>query len=224
MMKNKLKEVIEFVGLSYKKELLKISLINIGLLIAIMCIIFFLKNLIFMIIALVGALLLNFFLLTRYSDKKKMILKNRENELIAIISYFEVYIQNNNNVYQSFNQLIPYCSEWMKERIEMMLKEIDEDKTVQPFINFANNFQTLSTHSLMLSIYQMVDQGENSEQLLQFNAIYDELAKNRNKEMVEQKEKALSNMSTFPLIGAGLITVSLTISILSILGDLINVI
>ena len=224
MMKNKLKEVIEFVGLSYKKELLKIVVVNLALLIAIMCIIFFLKNLIFMVIALVGALLLDFFLLTRYSDKKKMILKNRENELIAIISYFEVYIQNNNNVYQSFNQLIPYCSEWMKERIEIMLKEIDEDKTVQPFINFANNFQTLSTHSLMLSIYQMVDQGENSEQLLQFNVIYDELAKNRNKEMVEQKEKALSNMSTFPLIGAGLITVSLTISILSILGDLINVI
>lgn len=75
----------------------------------------------------------------------------------------------------------------------------------------------------MLSIYQMVDQGENSEQLLQFNVIYDELAKNRNKEMIEQKEKSLSSMSTFPLIGAGLITVSLTISILSILGDLINV-
>ena len=47
MMKNKLKEVIEFVGLSYKKELLKIVVINLALLIAIMCIIFFLKNLIF---------------------------------------------------------------------------------------------------------------------------------------------------------------------------------
>ena len=70
----------------------------------------------------------------------------------------------------------------------------------------------------------MVDQGENSEQLLQFSIVFDELAKNRNKEIIEQKEKSLSNMSTFPLIGAGLITISLTISILSILGDLINVI
>ena len=76
----------------------------------------------------------------------------------------------------------------------------------------------------MLSIYQMVDQGENSEQLMQFNIIFDELSKSRNKEMVEQKDKSLSSMSTFPLIGAGMITVTLTISILSILGDLINVI
>ena len=224
MMKNKLKEAIEFVGLSYKKEMLKIGAINLALLVAMVCLFLFLSNLIALVLLFIGIMLIDFFLLTRYSDKKKAILKNHENELIAIISYFEVYIQNNNNVYQSFNQLVPYCSDWMKERIETLLKEIDDDKTVQPFINFAKNFQQLSTHSLMLSIYQMVDQGENSDQLLQFNVIYDELAKNRNKEMVEQKEKSLSSMSTFPLIGAGLITVSLTISILSILGDLINVI
>ena len=76
----------------------------------------------------------------------------------------------------------------------------------------------------MLSIYQMVDQGESTEQLKQFNVIYDELARNRNKEMIDQKERSLVNMSTYPLVGAGLITITLTISILSLLGDLINVI
>ncbi len=224
MMKNNLKETIDFVGLSYKKEMLKIILINIILLLGAVLLYLFLDNLIYAIMLFIGLCLLDFFLLTRYSDKKQNILKNRENELVAIISYFEVYIQNNNNVYQSFAQLIPYCSDWMKEKIETMLSEIDNDKTVQPFINFAHNFQQLSSHSLMLSIYQMIDQGENSEQLLQFNVIFDELSKNRNKEMVDQQDRALSNMSTFPLIGAGLITVTLTISILTILGDLIYVV
>ena len=223
-MKNNLKETIDFVGLSYKKELLKTILINTALLMGTILVYLFLDNLIYAIMLFIGLCLLDFFLLTRYSDKKQTILKNRENELVAIISYFEVYIQNNNNVYQSFAQLIPYCSDWMKEKIETMLSEIDIDKTVQPFINFANNFQQLSSHSLMLSIYQMIDQGENSEQLLQFNVIFDELSKNRNKEMVNQQDRALSNMSTFPLIGAGLITVTLTISILTILGDLIYVV
>lgn len=223
-MKNNLKETIDFVGLSYKKELLKITLINLVLLLGTVLLYFISKSLIYAIMLFIGLCLLDFFLLTRYNDKKQTILKNRENELVAIISYFEVYIQNNNNVYQSFAQLVPYCSDWMKEKIETMLSEIDNDKTVQPFINFANNFQQLSSHSLMLSIYQMIDQGENSEQLIQFNVIFDELSKNRNKEMVNQQDRALSNMSTFPLIGAGLITVTLTISILTILGDLIYVV
>lgn len=224
MMKNNLKETIEFVGLSYTKEMLKIIVLNLLVLGSVALIYFLLNNVVVSIFVLIALIVIDYFLLSRFNDKKKALLKSRENELIAIISYFEVYVQNKNNVYQSFNMLIPYCSPWMKDKIEVLLKEIDEDKTVQPFVNFASNFHQLSTHSLMLSIYQMVDQGENTHQLKQFDVIFTELARNRNREMMEQKSNSLANMSTFPLIGAGLITITLTMSILSILGDLINVV
>ena len=224
MTKNKIKDTIEFIGLSYKKEMTKVVLINTLLLTVTLVLFLATKNLIVPIIVGIGDLVLTYFLLSRYNDKKKILLKNRENELISLISYFDVYIRNNNNVYQSFNLLIPYCSNWMKEKIEDLLAEIDKDKSVQPFVNFADQFTSISIHSLMLSIYQMVDQGENSEQLTHFNLLFDEISKTRNREMIEQKQKSLSNMSTFPLAGAGLITISLTISILSILGDLVNVI
>ena len=105
-MKNNFKKLIEFVGLSYKRELFKIIAINIVVLALGVLSYFFLKNLIISIVVLMSDAVVDYFLLSRYSDKKKAILKNRENELIAIISYFEVYIQNNNNVYQSFNLLI----------------------------------------------------------------------------------------------------------------------
>ena len=224
MKKNKLKETIEFVGLSYKKELVIILVANVLFLLGAVVIYIFFKNIIYSVLMFVGAAILDYFMFSRYNDKKKTILKNRENELISIISYFDVYIRNNKNVYQSFNQLIPYCSNWMKEKIEDLLKEIDEDKSIQPYVNFAGNFQNLSIHSLMISIYQMVDQGESTEQLTHFNVIFDEISRNRQQEMIAQKDKALSGMSTVPLIGAGMITVALTISILTILGDLINVI
>ncbi len=224
MTKNKIKDTIEFIGLSYKKEMTKVVLISALLLMVTLVLFLVTKNLIVPIIIGIGDLVLTYFLLSRYNDKKKILLKNRENELISLISYFDVYIRNNNNVYQSFNLLIPYCSNWMKEKIEDLLTEIDKDKSVQPFVNFADQFTSISIHSLMLSIYQMVDQGENSEQLTHFNLLFDEISKTRNREMIEQKQKSLSNMSTFPLAGAGLITISLTISILSILGDLVNVI
>ena len=223
MMKNRLKETIEFVGLSYQRELLKIVVITLLCVGGAFGVYYLTHSLVFLIMIIIFSFVVDYVLFSRFNDKKRKLLKERENELIAIISYFDVYIQNNNNVYQSFNLLIPYCSDWLKDKIEQLLREIDADKSVQPFINFAKNFNQLSIHSLMLSIYQMVDQGENSEQLLHFNIIFNELSRNRNKEMMDQKEKALSSMSIFPLIGAGLITVTLTISILMILGDLINV-
>ena len=224
MKKNSIQATIDFIGLSPKKEILKILLINSFFLIGAVVLYLLFKNYTYSLFAFLGGVIIDFFILNSYSDKKKAILKGRENELISIITYFDVYIRNNSNVYQSFNQLIPYCSNWMKEKIEELLKNIDEDKTAQPFVSFANNFKTLSIHSLMLSIYQMVDQGENSNQLTHFNIIFEEISRNRNKELIEQKEKALSNMSTYPLVGAGIITISLTVSILTILGDLINVI
>ena len=224
MMKNRLKETIELVGLSYRKEIFKIVLITLTLLVGAALVFYFLKNIIYTIMIFIALVVVDYMLLTRYNDKKKILIKDRENELITLITYFEVYIRNKNNVYQSFNLLIPYCSSWMKDKIETLLKEIDNDKSVQPFVNFANNFEQLSSHSLLLSIYQMVDQGESSQQLAQFDAIFDEIARNRQKEMKEQKEKSLGNMSTFPLVGAGAITVTLTISIISVLGDLMNVI
>lgn len=223
-MKNKLKELIEFGGYSYKKEMIKLLVINTVALIGVVVLLLLLKSWIWSLISLFVTILLDYFLLNRYKDKKRDILIARENELVTIISYFEIYIHNHNNVYQSFSNLIPFCSDWMKDKIEQFLRAIDEDKTVQPFIDFANNFQQLSAHSLLLSIYQMVDQGENSKQLIQFNVIFDNLSKTRNQEIIQKKEKALSNMATYPLIGAGIITVTLTISILSVLGDLINVI
>lgn len=224
MVKNSFKKTIEFVGLSYQKEMLKIVMINVALLLAALIVYLFTKNIIYSIFVIIFLTAIDYVLISQYSDKKKRILKSRENELITILSYFDVYIRNNNNVYQCFNLLIPYCSNWMKGRIENLLYDIDKDKTVQPFINFANNFKNISTQSLMLSIYQMVDQGENSEQLSHFNLLFNEISKSRNKEMVDQKDKSLSSMSLFPLAGAGLITISLTVSILMILGDLIDVI
>ena len=192
-MKNKIKEMIEFIGLSYQKEMLKIVLINAMMVIGALLLFIFFGNIIYSMFAVMALAVIDYILFSIYNDKKKTIIKNREDEFITLISYFDVYIRNNNNVYQSFVLLVPYCSNWMKEKIEDLLTEIDKDKSVQPFVNFANQFTSISIHSLMLSIYQMVDQGENSEQLTHFNLLFDEISKTRNREMIEQKQKSLSN-------------------------------
>ena len=44
------------------------------------------------------------------------------------------------------------------------------------------------------------------------------------KEMLHKKINSLDSMNVFPLVGAASITVILTIGVLSIIGDLINVV
>ena len=76
----------------------------------------------------------------------------------------------------------------------------------------------------MISIYQMVDQGESGEQLNQFTIFFSQLSKQHQKAMIDKKERSLSSVDMLPLVGTGGITILLIISILFILGDVINVI
>lgn len=149
---------------------------------------------------------------------------NRNSEFISLLSYFELFISNHNNVYKSFESIIPYCSDWMQEKVDNMLKEIDQDKSVAPFVNFANNFEYLVIQNVMISIYQMVDQGESQQMLSQFDHLFTSLSDNLFSEKIESKTKSLDTLNAFPLLGAGLITIILTFSIMSILGDITSVI
>ena len=75
----------------------------------------------------------------------------------------------------------------------------------------------------MLSIYQMVDQGQNSLQLSQFTVLFQSITNNYNAEMKVKKQKSLSQMTAFPLLGAGAIVMVLSFSIISVVGDMVNV-
>ena len=46
---------------------------------------------IYTIMIFIALVVVDYMLLTRYNDKKKILIKDRENELITLITYFEVY-------------------------------------------------------------------------------------------------------------------------------------
>mgnify|MGYP003297993930 FL=1 len=112
----------------------------------------------------------------------------------------------------------------MKEAIGNLLKNIDEDKSVQPFVDFARLFNNTIIENVMISIYQMIDEGENVHSVSQFSLLFNEFAKNNEENAFDKKVKSLESLNTFPLIGAAAITIILTFGIFSIIGDLINVI
>lgn len=221
---NRIKESIIFLGLSLKKELLVFSLINL-LLLSLVVGLFLLKiNVIISIVSLCFIPLIDYIYLSRYVDQVKKLKQLRNNELISLLSYFEIFISNHNNVYKSLELLKQYSSSWMEERLDELLKGIDLDKSVAPFITFSNHFDLLVIQNMMISIYQMVEQGESKEALAQFDYLFASINESLYLEKLELKNKRLDMLNAFPLIGAGLITILLTISIMSILGDIINVI
>ena len=220
---NSLRKTIEFIGLNYKVEMTKIILSNIAIILISTLVVILIKMPIviaFSALLLIGTNYVFYFL---YSNRKAALIKERSDEFVHVISYFRIFIQNKNNVYQSFNRLMTYSSEWMKDKIEIMLRAIDSDKTIKPFTDFADRFDFPIARNVMISIYQMIEEGEGVSQLNQFTVLFEQMSKTLNEERKDRKLKSFDIISFFPTIGAGLITLALTFSMLTIVGDMINV-
>lgn len=223
-MKRSLKDRIAALGLSYQKEMLMFILIivvSIGLALVFY---FLLQQLYISIFAGLAGVVAIYFFLTRYSSMERAIQKDHIDQLISLLSYFEIFLSNGNNVYTSFKMLLPYADEYLQEAISSMLAAIDVDKTIGPYITFASKFNNRIVESLMLSIYQMVDNGEEAIELSEFDILFTNIKEKHFDETIDYKRKGLDMFNSFPLIGAGAITIVLSISIVSIIGDYINVI
>ena len=219
----RLNELLDFIGVNKKIELIKALVLNVGILTIIVITTVLLKQIMIAFVGIIFILMANYILFNTYFSKKKEILTERESEFISIIGYFQFFISNGFNVYQSFQSLIPYSSIWMEEQIQSLITQIDNDKSVKPFINFANKFTNKIANNVMLSIYQMVDEGENNIHLLHFQSLFEELKRNQQKDLFDGKDRSMSSLSSLPLIGAGAITVLLTFGIIFLMGEMINV-
>ena len=220
----RINELFDFIGANKKKEFLKIGIINFSIILASVAAYILLKQTTVILVAIMLLATFNYLIISGYSNKKRKILREREDEFIVMIGYFQIYIANSYNVYQAFRSLMPYASPWMEEQLQTLIIEIDNDKSVKPFITFAEKFTNKMTSNVMLTIYQMVDEGESSLHMMQFTSLFQQLSKNHQKQLIDDKDRSLSSIATLPLIGAGAVTVLLTFGIISIVGEMINVI
>lgn len=216
-------DLLDFISANKVKEYVLIAVINIVIIASAIVLTIFLKQIMIAFVGLIALVISNYLIINSYIEKKKAILDEREHEFIAIISYFQFFITNSYNVYQAFQSLIAYASPWMEEQIQSLIIEIDNDKSVKPFINFANKFKNNVASNVMMSIYQMVDEGENGLHMYQFRNLFQELSKSQQMDLIDAKERSMGSISSFPLLGAGAITVLLTFGIISVMGDMINV-
>ena len=222
-MKKSFKDRLTLLGLSYQKEVMILILFPLVFIIGGFVVYYFFKELIAAIGIGIAGLGLDYFYFSRYSKLEKEMERDHINEFISLMSYFEAFISNGNNVYNSFKMLIPYSSPFMDDVLNSLLIQIDMDKSVGPYITFASKFNSHVIESLMLSIYQMIDSGESSNQFTEFEFLFTNIKNNYSEELIEQKKKSLDSLNSFPLIGAGFLTITLSICIVSLIGGYINV-
>ena len=218
----KLKEKMLYLGLNPKKEFATVLIADLILVLGSTVAFLLLKKIIYLATGLGVAFIFDLFFLTRYS--KLISNKNTENlqEFAVIFGYFRVYLHNGFSVYSALKEILNFANPTLKKDLEELINEIDSDKSVQPFVKFGEKFNEIIVEEMMISIYQMIDDGENSDYLTQFELIFDKFSDLLYEKYLRAKNSRLATLSNAPLIGASFLIIVLTIGIISILGEVIN--
>ena len=219
---NKIRYNIELAGLSFKKEMIILSALNVAFIGVGIAVVLLLKSPLFIAFVLFFAILIDYLYISRY----QLIINSQNNdvgiEFIALLPFFRTYLRNNYSVYQALKELIEFSGPTLQERLSKLIEDMDSDKSVTPFINFASKFSSNNIEQLMISIYQLIDEGNDSPYLVQFESIFSKLRDDYYKTLLEKKEKGLANTTMFPLIGSGLLIVMISFGVIQVIGDMIN--
>lgn len=217
-----LKEKIIRAGYSVKKEISVTVIIDIVLVLITVVAFYFLKN---YIIIGVGAGVIVFFTYI-YLSRFDSIIKEQDADniknFVGVFTFFKIYLKNGYNVYSALKEIMVFSNPFVAEKISTLLFDIDGDKSVKPFIKFARNFNLLLIEQLLISVYQMIDAGSNESYLQQFEMLFAKLSDENYQNDFNQKEKKLSSMTFFPLIGSGLLIVMITLGVLAVIGEMVN--
>lgn len=221
-MKHSLGKKIEAAGLNPKTEFLKVGilfLLTAGLTVGA----YFLYGLSYVLIAPIGLFLVGlYFVYTRYDAILKGKSDENQEEFVRLFTYFSVYIGNNYNVYKGLESIIPFASPKMAEKLQKLLKAIDEDKTVQPFADFAAEFPDPKIREVMISIYQMVEEGSLSRYLEQFHRLFARLSEEKHEGVARKRLGKLESLSFLPLVGAGISLLMLALAVAEVLGGILS--
>ncbi len=219
---NKLKSLIESNGLNYKKQIIIFVILNVALIGGGVTFYTFINNPIIIAFFIFIIVLMDYIYLSRYKSFQKAKEKQYLLSFASLLPFFKTYIENGYTVYQSFIQLCDFANGELLERIQNLISDIDNDKTIKPFIDFSKHFNSLQIEQLMICIYQMIDEGSDVNHLHQFQMLFDKVRNQMLKIAAENKFNSLTNMSIFPLIGSAILIVMITFGVIAVIGASIN--
>ena len=213
---------IRRLGLSIRKEFLIFGIVNFLLIAVSILLGIFEKTWVFFAFGPGFSVVFSIFYLSRYGTLINKINNDNLVEFSELFGFFRIYIKNGYNVYNAIKEISYFANDNLKELLAKLLEEIDADKSVAPFINFAKNFEEIIIEELMISIYQMIDEGEQSNYLTQFELIFDKFSDSLSQKELKKKDSKLGTLSSAPLIGSAFLIVVITIGVIGLIGDIVN--
>ena len=205
-----------------KNEILKNSLILLVVLASALFFTIYYKSLLFLLIGLCLLMIYPLIAYFYYSSIKGKIREELLADFINVFGYLKMYLETGSNVYNSLLHIKNYANKDLSKLIENLIFEIDVDKSINPFINFAKNFNNAMVDQVIINLYHLIDSTNYNDDFKYFDFTFDRLLEENEKLIHEKRKNSLNGKTAFALIGSAVFILGIIVAVISVMGEMIN--
>ena len=196
------------------------KIITIGIIVLSIIVFFVFHDLKYSIILLLLYLGFIYYMNNKKQKEIKKEKEDKEYEFANLVSYLLIFLENNFNVYQAL-LTTSYCNDSLSSDIEKLIEEIDYDKSIVPYQNFAQKFETNIIYQLVMMIYQLDINGYDVKYLHNFPLLIENIRQAKIENMIAIRKTNMSYLTVLPIISLLVVVFTLSLLILTMMGGII---
>lgn len=127
-----------------------------------------------------------------YSTKKKrkqlIVIKKRM--FPSMVKKLLILLRTN-NIYVSLNKLLTFTDEPIRKYLKELIDEIDDDKSITPYINFANKMEFIEAYQVMVMLYTFSEKSMSKSHLKSLEDMIFQLYNNEIEDVIETKKRLM---------------------------------
>lgn len=130
----------------------------------------------------------------------------------------KVLVLQGQTPYQAIQTILPFLESSLAEAFHDLMIEIDQDKSIHPYLEFAKQFQSLMVEQLLFSLYQLENQGGDGKQLQQFQYLFDQVEHQFYQQELLVFHEKMQQQNNWVMVATALIAMTLLLGVMQLIG------
>lgn len=171
---------------------------------------------------LIPAAILSLLYAYLFLERPKDILKAKKGKLrmdfVKLFSFLRVFLSNGHSVYSALSETRSYAEGDSLVLFDKLIEGIDVNKTIEPYLAFADAFDSIEIKQAMIATYELSLDG-GKERFNHFDTVFERISEEKRDEAFYFFKNKLANMNFFPLIGSAFSMALVTIAVVTLMGN-----
>lgn len=156
-------------------------------------------------------------------NQKYILLVNKKQKAFEIIFLTIInYIKINNSLVDALNNSLPFCNEILKEDLNELIMNINEDNSLEPFLRFADNFSDEQTKNKVIYLHSLLNITNTSECLYVLQTFCNDESHISSSYLIEHQSKRVEKLKIAPLVLSIVSVLIIFAYIFSSIGEITN--